>query len=160
VLWSIICEEWDRRVLAVNFSGSPSDTYVRANDTNTSKNQFDRRVSELWWVGREFMKYGQIRGMTFDVAHELKARKYDTVKGPDGLKISVETKKDMKKRLGFSPDLGDAWTVLLDLCRARLGFLAGGHATGMNAVDESWEKEVAAASAMYENVDYGEEMVA
>ena len=160
VLWSIIAEEWSRLVLAVNFSGSPSDVYVRANDTNTSKNQFDRRVSELWWVGREFMKYDQIRGITFDVARELKARKYDTVKGPDGLKICVETKKDMKKRLGFSPDLGDAWAVMVDLCRQRLGFLAGGIKTGMNAEDDSWNKEVEKANQLYANVDYSEESYA
>lgn len=159
VLWSIICEEWNPRVLAVNFSGSPSDTYVRANDTNTSKKQFDRRVSELWWVGREFMKYDQIRGISMDVSRDLKARKYDTVKGPDGLKISVETKKEMKKRLGFSPDLGDAWTVMLDLCRQRLGFLAGGITSGMNAIDNDWQKQVDAANALYENANYSEELV-
>ena len=160
VLYSIICEEWDRAVLPVNFSGSPSDSYVRANDTNTAKKQFDRRVSELWWVGREFMKYSQIRGVTFDLARELKARKYDTVKGADGLKVSVETKTDMKKRLGFSPDLGDSFAVLVELCRQRLGWLAGGTGTGQNAARLDWEKQVDVANDLYGHVDYAEELVA
>jgi hypothetical protein len=154
VLWSIIAEEWSNDVLPVNFSGSPSETYVRANDTNTADKQFDRRVSELWWVGREFMKYGQIRGVSQDLARELLARRYDTVKGADGLKVSVETKKDMKKRLGFSPDLADSFAVLLDLCRQRFNFLAGGTATGQNAERIGWEKQIEAANDLYTNVDY------
>lgn len=159
VLWSIICEEWDRRVLAVNFSGSPLDMFVRANDTNTAKMQFDRRVSELWWVGREFMKYDQLRGIDQDLGRELKARQYTTIKGPEGLKVSVETKKDMKKRLGFSPDMGDAFAVLLDLCRQRLHFLAGGVSTGQHAEDDAWNEQVALANNIYDNVDYSEQPV-
>ena len=154
VLWSIIAEEWGSGVLNVNFSGSPSEYFVRANDTLSAKQQFDRRVSELWCVGREFMKYGQIKGITADLARELKARRYDTIKGIDGLKVSIEKKRDMKKRLGFSPDLADSWCVLLDLCRQRFGFLAGGMSTGQNSVNRSWEKEVEIANDVYANVDY------
>ncbi len=108
-LYSIVSEEWDNRVLGVNFSGAASQTYVRHNDQTMAHSQFDRRVSELWWVGKEFMKYGQIRGITKDLARELKSRHYETAKGPEGLKVCVEPKKDMRERLGFSPDQGDAW---------------------------------------------------
>lgn len=159
VMWSIICEEWDKRVLAVNFSGAASNLFVRANDLHTGKMAFDRRVSELWWVGREFMKYGQLRGIDPDTARELKARQYTTVKGPEGLKVSVEEKKDMKKRLGFSPDLGDCFAILLDLCRQRLGFLAGGVDTGQNAEEQEWTDLMENAMNVYEHVDYSEQPV-
>ena len=160
VLWSIIREEWKgSNVLDVNFSGAPLDMFVRANDTNTAKMQFDRRVSELWWVGREFMKYGQIRGIDEDTARELKARKYDTSKGPEGLKVCVEPKKEMKKRLGFSPDLADCWCVMLDLCRQRLKALAGGVASGQRAENTSWTERVTLANNIYENVDYADQPV-
>lgn len=154
VLWSILAEEWSKEVLMVNFSGSATEMYVRANDTNTGKAQFDRRVSELWWVGREFMKYGQIKGITSDLARELKARRYDTIKGAEGLKVQVETKKEMKKRLGFSPDLADSWCVLLDLCRQRLRFLAGGENTGQNSANIEWDKQVEIANDLYEHATY------
>lgn len=153
-LWSIIAEEWSREVLRVDFSGSPSKTFVRATDHVSGKDQFDRRVSELWWVGREFMKYRQIRGITNEIARELKARKYTTIKGPEGLKVSVEPKPMMKKRLGFSPDLADSFCVLLDLCRQRFGFLAGGGELGEYAANKSFEKEAEAATKMYENATY------
>lgn len=157
VLWSILAEEWkdeEGAVLMVNFSGASTDMFVRANDTNTGKAQFDRRVSELWWVGREFMKYGQIKGITSDLARELKARRYDTIKGAEGLKVQVETKKEMKKRLGFSPDLADSWCVLLDLCRQRLRFLAGGENTGQNSANIEWDKQVEIANDLYEHATY------
>lgn len=160
VLWSIICEEWDNRVLAVNFSGAPTDMYVRANDTNTARMQFDRRVTELWCVGRDFMKYDQLRGIDPDLARELKARQYETVKGPDGLKVSVEKKEEMKKRLGFSPDMGDCYCVMLDLCRQRLRALAGGVSSGQHAINDAWQKRVNQVISLYENVDYAEEPIA
>lgn len=160
VLWSIISEEWDSRVLMVNFSGAPIDMYVRANDTNTAKMQFDRRVSELWWVGREFMKYDQLRGINPDLGRELKARQYTTKKGPEGLKVSVEEKKEMKKRLGFSPDIGDCYCVMLDLCRQRLRFLAGGVSSGQHAIDDAWQKRVNTVISLYENVDYADQTIA
>jgi hypothetical protein len=157
VLWSILAEEWSREVVMVNFSGSPSEAFVRANDTATAKAQFDRRVSELWWVGREFMRYGQIRGVNPDLMRELCARRYENIKGSEGLKVCVEKKSDMKKRLGFSPDLADSFAVLLELCRQRFGFLAGGTSTGQNAIDKSWEKRLSVVNDMYENADYSEQ---
>lgn len=153
-MYSIMSEEWSRQVLPVNFSGSPSDMFVRNSDSLSAKDQFDRRVSELWWVGKEFMKYGQIKGITHDLARELKARHYETVKSSDGLKISVEKKKDMKERLGFSPDLGDSWAVMVELCRQRFGAMAGGERTGMRSVNQSWEQEARLVNRMYANANY------
>jgi hypothetical protein len=131
--------------------------YDDASDPVTARDKFDRRVSELWWVGREFVKYGQIKGVNDDLSRELKARKYTTQKGPEGLKIKVETKPDMKDRLGFSPDLADSFAVALDIARSRFGALAGGIATGLNRPRLEWESEVAAHQAVFENITYGEQ---
>jgi hypothetical protein len=158
VLLSIIHEEWDRRVLGINFSGTPSDSFVNVSDEVTALYRFDRRVSELWWVGKDFMKYGQIKGINDDLARELKARRYDHAKGPEGLKIRVEPKKDMKERLGFSPDIADAWTVLVDLCRQRFGWLAGGLNTGQHRIAQNQAKEFENYQAVYQNVTYEPEV--
>jgi hypothetical protein len=155
-LYSIVSEEWSPLVLGVNFSGAPSQTYVRANDQTMANSQFDRRVSELWWVGKEFMKYGQIRGITKDLARELKSRHYETAKGPEGLKICVEPKKDMRERLGFSPDQGDAWAVLVELCRQKLSALAGGEHQGLRSGKEAFENELELNQQIYSNVTYAE----
>jgi hypothetical protein len=154
VLLSIIHEEWSTDVRGINFSGYPTDMMVSTSDPVSARHKYDRRVTELWCVGKEFVKYGQIKGVNDDLARELKARQYDTVKGPEGLKMAAESKKDMKKRIGFSPDYGDTFAMSVDLCRFNFGALAGGMETGMRKVNHSWEKQVEAADAMYANADY------
>lgn len=156
VLLSIVHEEWSPLVLGINFSGYPSEMLVSASDPVTARQKFDRRVSELWWVGREFMKYGQIKGITDDLAREMKARKYDTVKGPDGLKIRVEPKSDMKQRIGFSPDEADCFAIALEICRQRFSATAGGERTGLNRPKHAWQAEVDACQAVYANVSYAD----
>lgn len=123
VLWSIMAEEWSDEVLKVDFSGAPSELPVGPD--KTAKQSYDRKVTELWFIGREFTKYGQLKGIPPEMAREMKARKYETVKGTDGLKMRAETKKDMKERLLFSPDLADAAFVGIHLCRTRLGAIPG-----------------------------------
>jgi hypothetical protein len=151
VLLSIIHEEWNDRVAGINFSGKASQLQVSATDPTLSCDKYDRRVSELWWVGREFMKYGQIKGVTDDMAREMKARKYDTVKGAEGLRVRVETKKDMKKRISFSPDIADCAFVMLDLCRTRFGALAGGISTGQSRGVSNWKQLADKAHSIYES---------
>lgn len=130
---SIIREEWSPEVLGVDFSGAPSEMIVSVENSRTAKQAYDRKVSEIWHVGKEFLKYGQLRGVIPELAREMKARRYDTVKGVEGLKVRVETKQDMKERLLFSPDMADSAFVLLHLCRTRLGFVPGSGKRGISA---------------------------
>ncbi len=155
-LYSIICEEWSHYVVPVNFSGAPSQMYVRVGDQLPAHKQFDRRVSELWWVGKEFMRFGQIKGVTKDLARELRARYYETVKGVDGLKVCVEKKEDMRKRIGFSPDAGDCFNVMIELVRQKHNFLAGGTGRGPVGQQKEWAKEVELVDQLYANVKYEE----
>ena len=73
-------------------------------------------------MGVEFLRAGQLKGINADLARELCSRKYSTMSGG---KLVVEPKKDMKARMGKSPDLADAACLMLDLCRHRLGAYAG-----------------------------------
>lgn len=154
VLHSIICEEWSYKVLKVEFWGSPSDLPTGSTEGKTGKQEFDRRVSELWGIGRQFLRSGQWKGMTSELTRELKARRYDTVKGPDGAKTKVETKVEMKERLGFSPDYGDSWVIATDLARVRWGFTPAGalvksSSTPRKAFMELAKKHDAVYSTMY-----------
>jgi hypothetical protein len=130
---SIVREEWSPEVLGVDFSGAPSEMIVSVENSRTAKQAYDRKVSELWYVGREFLKYSQLKGIIPELAREMKARRYETVKGAEGLKVRVETKQDMKERLLFSPDMADSGFVLLHLCRTRLGFMPGTSKRGISA---------------------------
>lgn len=164
VFCDIVAEVWKdengekigNRILRVDFSGGASDSLVSQGDTKTAADKYDRRVTELWYVGTEFLKCGQLKGLDDEVIREMKARKYDTVKGGEsGLKMRAETKPVMKERLGFSPDDADALFGVLDLCRQRHNFLA---ATGFGSVtvetNKQWEREAELANAVYANVMY------
>jgi hypothetical protein len=129
---SIVREEWSPEVLGVDFSGAPSEMTVSVDNSRTAKQAYDRKVSEIWYVGKEFLKYGQLKGIIPELAREMKARRYDTAKGVEGLKVKVETKQDIKERLLFSPDMADAAFVMLHLCRSRLGLVPGSGDRGIS----------------------------
>lgn len=137
---AIVSEEWSPQVLKVEFGGSPSSRAVSVNDKRTAKDMFDRRVSELWGVGKEFVRAGQIKGVIPELSREMQARHYETSKRGGNVVTVVETKADMKKRIGFSPDLADSFFVMLELVRHRHGALAGGVATGQRAASTNFFK--------------------
>jgi len=118
----VVEEVWSRKIYRVDFSGSPTDRVANA-DGKLAKMAYDRRVTEIWYVGKEFLKSGQLKGLAKEATREAKARRYETVKGAEGLKIKAETKPDMKERLLFSPDIIEAGFVMVDLCRERLRFV-------------------------------------
>lgn len=124
-LADVIDEVWGKKIYRVDFSGSPTER-IATRDGKMANVVYDRRVTEIWFVGKEFLKGSQIRGLVPEIVREAKARKYETVKGVEGLKMKAETKKDMKERLMFSPDLFEGFAVMIDLCRERHKFNPAG----------------------------------
>jgi len=82
---------------------------------------FEKFVTELWFTLRYTTEADQLRGLTEAIAKEASLRLYSIVKGN---KMEAEPKKEMKKRLGRSPDTTDALVVGLEGAR-RLGFPLG-----------------------------------
>lgn len=73
--------------------------------------KYKNRVSELWFMARVLIKTGLCRGFNINskYADELFKRRYKAVgKG----EAEIERKKDMKKRIGRSPDHADAFIYL------------------------------------------------
>lgn len=121
---AILQKEWSPAIQRCNFGGASTDRKLKVTDTEVSNELFDRFVSELWWAGRAWMEEGLVGGVddkTKTLRDQLSAREYETVKDK---KISIETKKDMKDRLGYSPDEADAFVLLVELLR-RKGATAG-----------------------------------
>lgn len=159
-----IIEVWNKRIkdnpqlggdafqlLRIDFSGAPSSAYVGAVGDKTGKMAYDRRVSELWGIGVEFLKYGQLKGITSELAKQMKGRRKDTVKGPDGLKMRAETKQKMKERIGYSPDEADSFFVLLATCRERLKAVAGAPVSVYAQANADWNEQCKRANAIYAN---------
>lgn len=111
----------------VRFGGDPTDMSITSEDTRKASDRFDRFVSELWYVAREWCKLGLVwvpDGTCYDLPRDLESRLY-TLRGAEG-KISIEPKKDMKKRGLKSPDYGDAFCLLIHLARTlAAGFKPG-----------------------------------
>ena len=125
---SILVSEWSHRVVGVGFGGSASDRPVSLNDATTGNERYENRVAELWVQGREYVRAGQIKGMTKAMASELLARQFpDPRKGKSHKKTAIESKKDMKSRVGYSPDLGDGGLGVIEVACSALDFIPYGY---------------------------------
>ena len=126
---SIVHQEWSSEVLPVCFGGAASDEPVSMADDERCCDRYFNRVSEIWVQGREYVRSGQIKGLSREGANELLARQFPDPKITtiSLKKVKVEGKDDMKKRVGFSPDLGDSILGLVETARQRLGFIAAGY---------------------------------
>lgn len=119
----VLAGEWSDQFLRVSFGGKASDRRVSMNSRLTGEELYSNRVSELWFVGKEFMRTGQICGVTSELAKEMCARRYEMVKSGT-LRVKVESKQELKARVGQSPDITDAAFIALDLARQRHGLVA------------------------------------
>lgn len=148
--------EWDEpgRIHRTTFGGMPSELPISTHESTTAREKYVNKVTELWNIGRQFVRSGQIRGVTFDLARELKSRTYELTKG-SSVKERAEEKKDMKERLGYSPDDGDAFAILIDVCRHRLGAVPGGVDGRKSVKQTDWRQAVSIANRVYKNADIG-----
>ena len=89
---------------------------------------YGNKVSELWYVMRQFGKYNQIRGMDEKISRDFCERLIVKLKPvtvePKG-KTSNKIYKGMKARLNRSPDFGDAAAIVLDVARNCIGMMPG-----------------------------------
>jgi hypothetical protein len=154
-IFDIVAELWSHKVMAVQFGGNASEYPVSYNDFRHARDLYANRVSELWYVGLEFIRSKQLLGIRGDVAREMKSRRYELVKGSQA-RIKVESKSDMKMRIGFSPDIADALFIMLDLCRVRLGAKCGAksQAGQRRRLDFSYQND--ASQNVYVNADYSD----
>jgi len=119
----ILAGEWSNEFLRVGFGGKASDKRVSLNSHLTGEELYSNRVTELWMVGKEFIRTKQIYGISADLAKEMCVRRYELIKGAS-LRVRAETKTELKQRVGYSPDIADAAFIGLELARQRHGFVA------------------------------------
>lgn len=141
----VLSELWDAGVYACNFAGSATEIPCGPQALPANE-MFADRVSEIWMCGLDFLRSGQIKGLTSDIINDLIARKKALLKqGMTGGKIAVEPKRVMKKRIRRSPDAGDSALGMLDLCRMRLKFRPDVAKLQSRHARASWTATVAAA---------------
>lgn len=114
----LLARDWGNSFLRVSFSQGASDIPVSATDRRMGKERFFNLRSEMWYVGRDLLRSDQIRGIGADLALELCQAMYE-FRPKSGIK--VESKEDMKERMGRSPDIADGAIIALFVARSRLG---------------------------------------
>lgn len=124
-----LASNWSSKVNAIEFGGSPTariagpdiytlDPRTKQRRLKLAHEHYSKFVTELWWSFRYAIDADQIRGLELDVCLDACPREWYKVAGD---KIEAETKRDMKKRTGLSPDLADMAVVGVEGAR-RLGF--------------------------------------
>lgn len=105
--------------LTIGFGEKASDLRVSKNDKRLGHEAFYNKVSELWGVGVQLIRTGQLKNLDADLVKELSIRTYES----DSLKrMKIESKEDMKKRTnGRSPDISDAFALMCEAARVRGG---------------------------------------
>jgi hypothetical protein len=104
----VVDMEWSPVVQRVNFQGSPSDRTVVFRNEDC---EFFNKNSEIWIQPKEFIRSGQITGITNDIMSELIEREYHK---KESRKVRVENKEDAKKRLKRSPDYADSFLLIVE----------------------------------------------
>lgn len=149
----IVKKVWSPDVLWVNFHGGASDRPVSQTDDTKSYDRYENRVSELWFGAKELLRMSQIRNMKKATIKEACARTYKTKKKGEHIILKVEEKKEMKSRLGKSPDIADAWFILLEVARQTLGFGAGEDEVAEISMEE-WDSMVLASDVTSQSENF------
>jgi len=135
-LASIFQREWSREVLCVEFGGRPSQHPVSTTNPKRADQEYDRRVTELWFFFRLLLLNEQIKGLDQETAAEF-CRRWWCMKGPY---VSLETKSKMKERTRKSPDDADAAAVLTQVAYARDKLLPSAVSHSEDVLDSPWRR--------------------
>ena len=109
---------WSMSCVPVVFGQAATEMKATQEDTVKARDKYQNFVSELWFWAREWCRLGlvYIKGSPPTLLSQLEARKYEEY-GKN--KILVESKREMKKLTGESPDHADAFCLLIHLARIR-----------------------------------------
>ncbi len=89
---------------------------ISSNNAANNKDKYANRVTEMWFDARDLLRTGIFRGINLQsmMVKQLCQRKYKSVR--KGY-YQIETKKDMKKRLGRSPDMADTFIYVCEMLK-------------------------------------------
>lgn len=103
--------EWSPDVRKINFGGAPLE---RTHTIGDSGDNFANRVAQLWVQCKQLLRQECITGVSREMVKELVLRRYDERK-IGHRKVHIESKRVMKARTGYSPDLADAFVILIEV---------------------------------------------
>lgn len=139
-VFAIIQIEWSTKVQGINYGGEATERPMRLNDPKPAKDQVRYFVAELWFRASFLAQDGMLCGLknvSPKTTEDLTARRYTIKQMGDKKLMVVETKDEMKSRLGRSPDYGDAFVGFGELMvrKGLLGDIPGAKNTGKGRWD-------------------------
>lgn len=122
---SIVEREWGPNIFRCQFGGSATNAEISRDDKSgkvvTAQDTYANRVTELWYNVKRFAINGQIAGMSDEACIEACQR----IILPKSGRIQVESKKEMRKRTGHSPDIMDGYCIIVAMAMERFGMRPG-----------------------------------
>lgn len=141
---------WSSDVNPVECGGNPtqrpvcSDLFIIDDKTGERRlkradEHYSKRITEYHFSLRYAIEGRQVRQIPKSAVEELSHREWMLVKGN---KIEIEPKDETKKRLGRSPDIGDASVIACEGAR-RLGFIISRlQGRERMVADDRWKKDL------------------
>lgn len=112
---AVLQREWSPNINTCEFGGAPSSMPISDENPKPANEEYDRKVTELWFSLRVFIEADMIRGLDVATAIELCQRRFEV----KAKKTCIEKKEDMKARGAPSPDLADALVTGIHLLRQK-----------------------------------------
>lgn len=151
-LCDIIQRTWSDKIIRVEFGGSASEDSCSLEDIRPANEVYQNKTVEMHFRSRDAVNSGQLKGVDQETSTELCNRQFD-----DSRKIiKLQSKKEYKLMFKKSPDFGDCLVMLTEVARRR-GFKLAAIGNTVNK-HHDWQQEVEKTQAVYENVDYADEV--
>lgn len=140
-LCDVLQRQWSPEIIRVMNQGRASELPISYEDARLGCDVYQNKRVELYFQMREYLCSDQLRGLDKESATELITATYEPEGG--GSRRKMEAKKDMKIRLGRSPDHADARAGCVEAAR-RAGVKIKAVGFTQNQ-DVDWEKQVSEA---------------
>lgn len=117
-VYAILYKSWSPEIQGIDYGGKATERPLRADENDKCCDIYKYFVTELWYRASSCCEDGILGGLeNLDpkTAEDLYARRSSMKVETEGTLMVAEKKTDMKKRLGRSPDNGDAFTQFGEL---------------------------------------------
>lgn len=146
--FALLVKEWSPEINGIDYGGKATERPLRSDESEKCCDIFQYFVTELWLRARAAGEEGIVGGLAnLDprTIEDLYSRRYEMKKATQGTVVVAEQKSEMKKRLGRSPDDGDAFVQFAEL------LIREGHGPGRKkgpaASGSKWQRQRSRAIA-------------
>lgn len=149
---SILEHDLGSSIHRCEFGGSSTERQLSMSDLTKCKDLYRYFVDELHFRAREWLfcnRVGGLKNLDKRTIEDLGRRRYDIVQN----KPRIETKDELKKRIGRSPDFGDAFILFSELL-ARKGIYPSKfieQVTNKVSIHKSLKDRAISASSIYKD---------